>query len=187
MLLPVSSPLSLVACIVFPVAHFTMLLALVGCVLGAVLIPCFLIRRSTRRVALFAALAWALLLGSIDLAKNLRDTPIHRLEGIPARAEPLVAAIEQFRAANGVYPESLGVLVPTYLDAIPTTGLVGYPLFRYQIPRYNMFGLGYELSISSSPGLPHVDFRYWPAHGAPDPVGPNVPGRIDDWIYEPFG
>lgn len=36
-----------------------------------------------------------------------------------AASEPVIAALDEFKAANGIYPESLAELVPDYLSAVP--------------------------------------------------------------------
>lgn len=37
-----------------------------------------------------------------------------------AASEPVIAALEQYKADNGVYPEKLAELVPDYLSTVPT-------------------------------------------------------------------
>ncbi|WKZ42975.1 MAG: hypothetical protein QY302_12815 [Anaerolineales bacterium] len=37
-----------------------------------------------------------------------------------AASEPVIAALEQFKADKGSYPESLAELVPEYISAVPT-------------------------------------------------------------------
>ena len=37
-----------------------------------------------------------------------------------AASEPVIAALEKYRADNGSYPEKLAELVPDYLPAVPT-------------------------------------------------------------------
>lgn len=37
-----------------------------------------------------------------------------------AVSEPVIAALEQYKADTGVYPETLAELIPDYLSAVPT-------------------------------------------------------------------
>ena len=49
-----------------------------------------------------------------------------------ANAQQVIAACEEFRAANGKFPESLEELVPRYMRAIPRAKYcLGYGEFRY--------------------------------------------------------
>jgi hypothetical protein len=48
------------------------------------------------------------------------------------RSLTVVAAIEQYARATGGPPESLSDLVPTYLGAIPKTGMAVYPDYGYK-------------------------------------------------------
>jgi hypothetical protein len=52
--------------------------------------------------------------------------PTEEPPGIGAKAErgymlsePVIAALEQYKADNGLYPETLAELVPAYLSAVP--------------------------------------------------------------------
>jgi hypothetical protein len=49
------------------------------------------------------------------------------------RGRPLIQAIQAFEKANGYPPESLDVLTPRYISAIPTTGLDSFPTFHYRV------------------------------------------------------
>jgi hypothetical protein len=48
-----------------------------------------------------------------------------------SRSQTLVDAIEQYERATGTPPGSLSDLVPTYLAAIPKTGMAVYPDYKY--------------------------------------------------------
>jgi hypothetical protein len=53
-------------------------------------------------------------------------------ERLAERAKPLVMAIENYHVENGKPPPTLQALVPEYIDAIPGTGMKGYPEFEYR-------------------------------------------------------
>lgn len=59
--------------------------------------------------------------------------PLRRwaFERAAARAEPVIAAIQEFERVTGEPPASLSELVPTYLAGVPGTGLIPYPTFEY--------------------------------------------------------
>jgi hypothetical protein len=60
-------------------------------------------------------------------------------------AQPIITALEQFRAANGVYPKSLDDLVPVYLPAVPKTKMGFYGTrFEYYSENGNDFFIGFE-------------------------------------------
>jgi hypothetical protein len=57
---------------------------------------------------------------------------LKQLEQIPARADPLINAVQAFHQRQGRPPERLEELVPGYIATIPATGLGGYPSWSYE-------------------------------------------------------
>lgn len=66
-----------------------------------------------------------------------------------SRTEPVATALERYHLANERYPNSLGDLVPTYLDAVPTPAL-----FAWENAAYSFVDMGdtWELSFRTRMG-----------------------------------
>ena len=73
--------------------------------------------------------------------------PIDARPANQERSEPIIQAIKSYEQDHGQFPEELGVLVPTYLTAIPrtTTG----DEFRYRLHKVDGYYLCFYLSRSS--------------------------------------
>ena len=102
------------------------------------------------------------------------------------RAQPLTAAIEQYRANNGAPPAALDHLVPRYLAAIPPTGMTAYPAWRYLGPADRPEGAdfgSYELYVRTNFGLNFDRFYYWPEQDSPEFSSSGRIERIGDWAY----
>jgi hypothetical protein len=65
-----------------------------------------------------------------------------------ARAEPLIAALEQCISDHDAPPQHLDDLVPDYLDQLPTP-IVGQRRWTYRLSKY-----GYQLHVESSDTTP---------------------------------
>ena len=88
--------------------------------------------RRTRRVALLLLAVLVILLPS-TIAGNVIGHRL-RMDGMrdcAERSRPLVRAIEEYERDNGLPPGSLNTLVPKYLPAVPQTGMMAYPVYRY--------------------------------------------------------
>jgi hypothetical protein len=103
-----------------------------------------------------------------------------------SEGDRIVRALSQYRAKNGGYPERLDELIPGYIDAIPYTGMIGYPSFRY-IEGHNDLESKpgeYELRIDCTSGGINFDrFIYWPSEKYPDRIQGNGVERIRCWAY----
>ncbi len=71
---------------------------------------------------------------------------------VPARAQPLIEAIERFKQARGEYPNNLKELQPDFILEIPHTNMAGYPTFSYEHATTDTAFKTYELAIGM--GLP---------------------------------
>lgn len=60
-------------------------------------------------------------------------------------AEPIIAALEEYKENTGSYPESLKELTPLYIDRIPTSQMAWFDEPYY----YKKEGNNYELSFRS--------------------------------------
>lgn len=73
---------------------------------------------------------------------------------------PLVKAIEQYEADhNGAPPPSLNALVPTYISAIPGTGIRAFPAFRYNVYRGHVYEGRWALNVPCPRAI--LDFSYF--------------------------
>jgi len=110
------------------------------------------------------------------------------MRGVIQRAEPLIAALDQYHNEEGEYPDSLQDLVPKYLSEIPQAGLARCPEFHYWKPKKpvgDWKDVGYELDVDL--GIRDIYFRrmfYWPSHRYPESKGYFIREPIDDWIFE---
>jgi hypothetical protein len=78
-----------------------------------------------------------------------RSAGFHR---VVANARPLIAAIEAYRRSHmGQPPATLHDLAPTYLPAVPGTGIRAYPVYFYAADHE-----GFRLSVSCPSGM--IDF-----------------------------
>jgi hypothetical protein len=106
------------------------------------------------------------------------------LERITQQARPLIKAIESFGEEEGRYPKELSELLPDYLQAIPRTGAVGYPNFRYTLAGSNTLFRSYELLVKTPVGGINWDvFVFWPENHYPDYLYGGGVERIADWAY----
>lgn len=98
----------------------------------------------------------------------------------------VVVALRQYRADRGAYPQDFGQLIPEYINALPYTGLVGYPEFTYR-NGYNDIDKvddSYELCINCTSGGINFDrFIYWPSEKYPDNIQGNWTEPIGSWVY----
>ncbi len=89
----------------------------------------------TRRWAHLASSGVAI---SAVVASLLVSRPVSQRQraGSIAAAQPVLAAIERFRAQRGAYPETIQQLVPAYLPADPRTrmGFSGTPFYLRSKP-----------------------------------------------------
>ena len=65
----------------------------------------------------------------VPLEARLLD---HQIQRAIARGDSLVQAIRGFEQETGAAPPDLAALVPRHIKAIPSTGLSGFPRFRYE-------------------------------------------------------
>lgn len=99
-------------------------------------------------------------------------------------AEPLINAIEQYNLEKGRYPDALSELSPEYIDAIPNTGMCGYPEFVYEKAQPGAGFSKYMLYIHTPGGGINFDrFLYWPEGGYPDYFYGGYSELIGKWAY----
>jgi hypothetical protein len=108
------------------------------------------------------------------------------------RAEPIIQAIESYRAQEDTYPKFLNDLVPNFLDSIPGTGLRGYPYFKYELLDsnnraytylYEEHNAPYELKVDLYRMFAWDSFFYWPSEDYPDVIYGGETEIINNWAY----
>ncbi len=110
----------------------------------------------------------------------------HGLIAASQRTQPLIAAIEKYRADNGQPPDELTDLVPQYIAVIPSTGMTAYPNWRYLGPTNRPRGgdyHSYELGVPTPFGLNFDVFYYWPEENYPASSSNGRIERIGKWAY----
>jgi hypothetical protein len=85
------------------------------------------------------------------------------------QAQPIIRAIERYRAANGTLPKSLFILVPKYIQQIPAPGPAAKAGWHYKVNAGWQSG-GWSLSIKVR-----------------DEYSPNAIGFGDTFVYHPSG
>ncbi|MBI5834526.1 MAG: hypothetical protein HZB16_19685 [Armatimonadetes bacterium] len=103
-----------------------LLAALYGTASGLRLVPRVAAAASCAAAAAFVAVGTWAVLSSVDEAR------MAGFERAAGRARPLVEALRAYHRDHGQSAPSLAALVPRYLPAVPGTGLVGYPQWRYE-------------------------------------------------------
>ena len=110
-----------------------------------------------------------LIAGGLVYAYAHRD--LGSLEDTKQRGSSLVSAIESYRRDNGVYPDSLGALVPKYVPSIepPSWGLREWTYRRYEqrIPPERVAATGDTIArffdLSAPENASHYPVLYWDA------------------------
>ncbi len=153
-----------------------------------VLAPIFLLGllpfRRVRRFALIPLVMIPISIGTFFAARtmtNLRDEGLSR---ITFNAQPILAAIEQYKADTGVFPPNLGALIPEYIKELPYTGTPGYPKFEYDLAAEGTPFRDYQLSVKTPPGANYHDrLIYWPEMNYPLWIKGASVEPLNDWAY----
>lgn len=124
-----------------------------------------------RRVMLrVTCLLGAVVLGAFLGASIGRHLRTGAFKALAARSEPLVTAIQRYEQEHGTLPASLDDLTPRWLDAVPSTGMGGYPDYEYLVgeeaARYK--GNPWVLRVEAfGPGMQWDTFLYFPNQDYP--------------------
>lgn len=133
---------------------------------------------------LLCLFAWASLGLSFLGSESVRHLHQHWLSIASERAQPIVRALERYKVDTGVYPTQLFDLAPRYLSSIPSTGMAGYPTFKYVLPCAQNDVRSYELRVDTPQGALDWDcFVYWPEGNYPAEMYGGSVDRIGDWAY----
>ena len=79
---------------------------------------------------------------------------------VAERGQAIIDAVEAYHMDKGTYPECVDDFVPAYLEQLPTTGLAGYPEFKYV---HGDDTIPYAITVDTPRGGLNWDqFIYWP-------------------------
>lgn len=107
-------------------------------------------------------------------------------EKLAERSAPLVQAIRSYEAQHGAPPPDLAALVPSYLAAVPRTGMAAYPEYGYFASKTagEQRGNPWVIIINTpSGGINFDEFMYFPLQNYPAEDYGGVLQRIRDWAY----
>jgi hypothetical protein len=156
---------------------------LIAAVLLLLALPFLAFRRFRSEAVRIAIVALGLVLlfvPAMAASWQLRNLGFHLAA---ARAEPLIAAIERYTADHGGPPESLDLVVPTYLSELPKR-VPDLQLVTGERARREFGGNDWALYAVVSTGLLNWDeFIYYPNQQYPDSGHGNGISRIDRWAY----
>jgi hypothetical protein len=118
----------------------------------------------------------------------------HAFAGLAERSRIVVDAIKKYEQQVGAPPSTLAELVPAYLSSYPSTGMAGYPEYRYvACPTPKRLGPQWALCVDCSSGILNYDqFTYSPLTGSEWAGNPTTRSeekgkprdRYGDWVYE---
>lgn len=140
-----------------------------GCVLACI--------RKTRFAGIFVLLCAAGYLGGCNSRRIVFGNPRKETwTQFGERMMPLVAAIETYHRDHGSYPERLEVLVPKYIDQLPSTGMGNYTNYHYYVGSQAKEGNPWIIEVPAGYGMGFDQFYYFPLQNYPD-----------GWPYERMG
>jgi hypothetical protein len=164
------------------------LFPLLGAILAAPFLLISLLSRRTRQQSFFYLLISILLIATcvfgIKLGNMIRSA---RMESFAERSRTLIDAIEKYDRDHSNPPKSLNDLVPDYIPAVPSTGMMAYPEYQYHTgdeAREYYSGNPWALSVFTPSGFINFDImlylpnKNYPRHGYGGTLQP-----IGDWAY----
>lgn len=123
-------------------------------------------------------------IGGIFLGQRIRKAG---MESFAMRSLPLINAIKKYELDHSSPPASLNELVPNYLQAIPSTGMMAYPEYRYHTgieakEKYN--DNPWAVSVFTPSGGINFDMMlYFPIQNYPIHGYGGSIERIAQWAY----
>ncbi len=164
------------------------LLPLMAAILATpVLIICLLFRR-TRRQSLFYLLISVLFIPCCIIGIILgQKTRTAGMESFAQRSQALITVIDKYERDNSVPPQSLNDLVPDYIPAVPSTGMMAYPEYRYHTgdeANEQYADNAWALSVFTPSGGINFDMMlYFPNQNYPQHGYGGWLEPIGDWAY----
>jgi hypothetical protein len=144
----------------------------------AFMIACiFACMRKTRFAGVFMMLCAAGYLGGCGSRQIVFGDPQKEAwTQLGERMMPLVTAIETYQRDHGAYPERLDILVPKYIDRLPSTGMGNYTNYHYSVGSQLSEGNPWIIQVPAPCGMSFDQFYYFPLQNYPD-----------GWPYERMG
>jgi hypothetical protein len=100
------------------------------------------------------------------------------------QADSIILALEAYRSRLGAYPPTLSALVPAYLPALPSTGMLAYPAFGYRVNSEVPNATSpYELRVEMPMELNADVLVYWPGRVYPERLYDGAVTALDGWAY----
>lgn len=152
-----------------------------------VLIGCLLFQRTRRKSFLYLLISVVFIpccIIGIFYGKKARTMG---MESFVQRSQHLITAIKKYELDNSTPPQSLNDLVPDYIPAVPSTGMMAYPEFRYHVgdeAKKHYADNAWALSVFTPSGGINFDMmlylpnRNYPQHGFGGWLEP-----VGDWAY----
>ncbi len=132
-------------------------------------------------VALCSVAHGAAFMASTEVAHRIRMDAFARLA---ERSKPLIASVRAYEQKHGQPPIVLSSLVPEFINAVPSTGMGGYPKYEYSTASTNYHGNPWVLSVfTPSGGINFDKFLFFPLTNYPPKGYGGVLRRIGDWAY----
>jgi hypothetical protein len=151
------------------------------------LLVCLLFQRTRRQsftVLIFTILFIPCCIAGITLGHRTRTAG---MRSFVHRSQPLVAAIKKYEQDHSVPPKTLNDLVPVYIPAVPSTGMMAYPDFKYHTgnnAKKEYEGNPWALSVFTPSGGINFDMMlYFPNQNYPELGYGGRLEHIGDWAY----
>lgn len=114
------------------------------------------------------------------------DRRMKAFRSLAERSETLIGAIAAFQEQRGRPPQQLDELVPGFLPSVPSTGMGGYPHYRYLVgddaKEYGKNEWAIEV-FTPRPGINFDCFLYFPNQNYPEYGFGGSLERIGSWAY----
>ena len=163
-------------------------LPLMAAVLATPILAICLFFQRTRRQSsfflIFAVLFIACCIGGIFLGDEIR---MAGMQSFAQRSQSLITAINKYERDHSAPPRTLDDLVPDYIPAVPSTGMMAYPEYRYHTgdeAKEQYADNPWALSVfTPSGGINFDKMLYFPNHNYPEHGYGGYLVRIGDWAY----
>lgn len=152
-----------------------------------VLLIAMLLESSRRRACALVVFALAGLVGAFGGARLGNIARMSGMRSFAIRSEAVVTAIHKYERDHGEPPSNLDSLVPTYLNAVPETGMAAYPEYQYHygidaLERF--YGNPWALTVFTPRPLINFDMMvYLPKQNYPERGYSGVLERVASWAY----
>lgn len=164
------------------------ILPLIGAILALPLLLVGLLFQRTRLQSSFYLLISVIFIPccivGIVLGKNTR---MASMKSFATRSQPLINAIQKYDLDHSYPPRSLNDLVPNYIPAVPTTGMMAYPEFCYHVGadcRKQYANNEWALTVATPSGGINFDvLLYFPNRNYPSQGYGGWLEPIGNWSY----